>query len=527
MSGIDAVDCPSASDCFASADISDTSPPVAALATTNGGTSWTTQAMPGDANGIGGVACPSTTECFIAGHTNSGGFVAATTDAGATWVTQSVPSDGWDIDGVTCISASNCIVAGGTIGPSVTGVIDETSDGGSTWTSNVLASGSSTLTAAACPLLGPCFAVGFAAGGGSAGSGIILKNVAPPAPSITTTSLPSGTIGSSYAASLAATGGSSPYTWSIASGALPAGLALDPSTGAITGTPSAPGSPSATFEVTDANGSTAEVTLAVAIYPVPGYWLVGSDGGIFSFGSAVFHGSTGSLKLNRPVVGITPTADKNGYWLVASDGGIFAFQAPFVGSIPGLGINPYGSGLPHSLDAPIAGMVPAVSGRGYFMVASDGGVFAFNAPFEGSCYSIGGCSGPAVAVVPDATGNGYWVVTATGHVYAFGDAPNYGSPGQQGTPITSAVATPDGRGYWIMDGAGQIFNYGDASYLGGLAAGSTNGLDPAQAVFADSDGHGYWIATAAGKVTQFGDAPFDGDMSGTRLNGPVIAATGF
>ena len=40
-----------------------------------------------------------------------------------------------------------------------------------------------------------------------------------------------------------------------------------------------------------------------------GYWLVGHDGGIFSFGSAQFYGSTGNLHLQRPVVGITPTAE--------------------------------------------------------------------------------------------------------------------------------------------------------------------------------------------------------------------------
>ena len=82
-----------------------------------------------------------------------------------------------------------------------------------------------------------------------------------------------------------------------------------------------------------------------------GYWLVGSDGGIFTFGSAHFYGSTGSLTLQRPVVGITPTADEGGYWLVASDGGIFAFgDAGFHGSIPGLGMAPAGSGLPNALE---------------------------------------------------------------------------------------------------------------------------------------------------------------------------------
>src|SRR5207244_3505542 len=56
-----------------------------------------------------------------------------------------------------------------------------------------------------------------------------------------------------------------------------------------------------------------------------GYWLVASDGGIFSFGAAGFFGSTGAIKLNQPIVGMAATPDGKGYWLVASDGGIFSF----------------------------------------------------------------------------------------------------------------------------------------------------------------------------------------------------------
>jgi YVTN family beta-propeller protein len=259
-----------------------------------------------------------------------------------------------------------------------------------------------------------------------------------------------------------------------------------------------------------------------------GYWLVGSDGGIFTFGSALFYGSTGSLRLQRPVVGITPTANKGGYWLVASDGGVFAFgNAGFYGSIPGLGLNPAGSGLPHSLNAPVVGMVPTVDGGGYFMVASDGGVFAFgDARFEGSCPGIGGCSGPVVAVVPDATGNGYWVVTQTGNVYTFGDAPYLGGPGPNGAPVTSAVRTWDGHGYWILRGDGTVGAYGDARAFGG-PTGSVGQLNPATAIFADSDSGGYWVADAEGGVFAYGDAPSDGSMAGTHLNGAIIAGTGF
>ena len=259
-----------------------------------------------------------------------------------------------------------------------------------------------------------------------------------------------------------------------------------------------------------------------------GYWLVGSDGGIFTFGSAQFYGSTGSLTLQRPVVGISPTANRGGYWLVASDGGIFAFgDAGFYGSIPGVGLSPAGSGLPHSLDAPIVGMVPSADGGGYFMVASDGGVFAFgDARFAGSCPGIGGCSGSAVAVVPDADGNGYWLVTQTGNVYTFGDAPFYGEPGAQGSPVTSAVRTADGLGYWVLLANGAVYAYGDAVGRGG-PVGVVGAFDPASAIFADADGGGYWVASAQGAVFTYGDAPNDGSMVGTHLNGSIIAATGF
>ncbi len=262
--------------------------------------------------------------------------------------------------------------------------------------------------------------------------------------------------------------------------------------------------------------------------PAPhGYWLVGSDGGIFTFGSAHFFGSTGSLRLQRPVVGITPTADQGGYWLVASDGGIFAFgDAGFFGSIPGLGLGPAGSG-PHALNAPIVGMVPSADGGGYFMVASDGGVFAFgDAQFEGSCPGIGGCSGAAVSVVPDASGRGYWLVTRTGNVYTFGDAPYYGAPGPQASPITAAVRSADGAGYYVLLADGTVDGFGDAVPRGG-PVGAVGGLSPASAIFTDKGGGGYWVASATGAVFTYGDAPADGSMAGTPLNGAIIAGTGF
>ena len=62
-----------------------------------------------------------------------------------------------------------------------------------------------------------------------------------------------------------------------------------------------------------------------------GYRFVASDGGVFSYGQP-FDGSTGSLTLAQPVVGMAPDQATDGYWLVARDGGLFSFDAPFLGA---------------------------------------------------------------------------------------------------------------------------------------------------------------------------------------------------
>jgi len=73
------------------------------------------------------------------------------------------------------------------------------------------------------------------------------------APAITTESLPGGTLGMSYYQPLTATG-AAPITWSIAGGALPAGLSLNTATGEITGTPTAKGTAKFTVKATNGAG---------------------------------------------------------------------------------------------------------------------------------------------------------------------------------------------------------------------------------------------------------------------------------
>jgi len=69
----------------------------------------------------------------------------------------------------------------------------------------------------------------------------------------------------SYSATLKATGGKTPYNWSLISGSLPAGLSLSSSTGKITGTPTASGIFNPTFKVTDPLGGQAQKSLELTI----------------------------------------------------------------------------------------------------------------------------------------------------------------------------------------------------------------------------------------------------------------------
>lgn len=90
-----------------------------------------------------------------------------------------------------------------------------------------------------------------------------------PSLAVSTTSLPSGTVGVSYSATLAATGGTSPYTWDKSAGTLPTGLVVPSSGTGAWGVPSAAGTFTATYRATDAASATATKSLSITIVPAP------------------------------------------------------------------------------------------------------------------------------------------------------------------------------------------------------------------------------------------------------------------
>jgi len=182
-------------------------------------------------------------------------------------------------------------------------------------------------------------------------------------------------------------------------------------------------------------------------------------------------GGPSAIGLRRGIVGIAATPTGHGYWLVAADGGVFAFgDAGFHGS------------LAHApLDKPIVGIAATPTGHGYWLVGADGGVFTFgDAGFLGS---LGGLAlvKPAVGIAATPTGHGYWLVAADGGVFAFGDAGFFGSaangvtfaaPGHSSTtvalhrPVVGIVGTPTGHGYWLASADAGVFSFGDAGAFG-------------------------------------------------------------
>ena len=163
-----------------------------------------------------------------------------------------------------------------------------------------------------------------------------------------------------------------------------------------------------------------------------GYWLVASDGGIFSYGDATFYGSTGAIHLNQPIVGMAATADGGGYWLVASDGGIFSYgDATFYGSTGAIRLN-----------QPIVGMAATPDGGGYWLVASDGGIFTFgDATFYGS---TAGTGTSALGIVVDPPDWSYALVSTGGTATFFGRRhhPTSNTSNSGSTTTTSSTTAP-------------------------------------------------------------------------------------
>jgi hypothetical protein len=169
-----------------------------------------------------------------------------------------------------------------------------------------------------------------------------------------------------------------------------------------------------------------------------GYRMFAADGGVFDFGDAVFEGSLPGEKIlpNAPIAGATAypfgqgaNPNNAGYWLVGADGSIFTFgNAPNKGNAVG------------QIFGKVVALATTPTGNGYYMFLQSGPVAAFGDAVKG----LGGANSatPIVFGQTTSTGNGYWEFAADGGVYNFGDAPNEGSlvGVHLNAPITAGIA---------------------------------------------------------------------------------------
>ncbi|MHB8263301.1 MAG: IPT/TIG domain-containing protein [Acidimicrobiales bacterium] len=176
---ISSISCPSTTTCYV-AGYSNSGGGIV-IATTNGGSTWSTENIPAGVGGLSGISCPSAATCYVAGYSNSGGgIVIATTNGGSTWTTESIPPGGISgFTGIVCPSTTTCYVAGysNSGGAQSSASIIATTNGGSTWTTESIPSGISGVGSFSCPSVTTCYAVGYSSSGG----GVLLTNyVSPP-----------------------------------------------------------------------------------------------------------------------------------------------------------------------------------------------------------------------------------------------------------------------------------------------------------------------------------------------------------
>ena len=242
--------------------------------------------------------------------------------------------------------------------------------------------------------------------------------------------------------------------------------------------------------------------------------VITKAGQVIGYAGATTYGGPASLALAQPLVGAIGTPSGRGYWMVAGDGGVFSYgDAQFFGSTGNLRLN-----------QPVVGMAATPDGQGYWLVASDGGIFSFgDAQFYGSTGNIV-LNKPVVGMAPTPDGKGYWMVASDGGIFSFGDAQFYGSTGNivLNKPVTGMAPTHDGKGYWMVASDGGVFTFGDAGFYG--STGNITVPSPVTHMVTTADEGGYWFATTGGTLYAFGDAKYLANTGVVPTNGsPVVA----
>jgi hypothetical protein len=239
------------------------------------------------------------------------------------------------------------------------------------------------------------------------------------------------------------------------------------------------------------------------------YDLVSANGTVTSFGHAGNFGGAQRIHLSAPIVGMATTPDGLGYWLVGKDGGVFTFgDAKYWGSL---------GGKKHTAAHDVIAIVPTVDGHGYWLCDASGVVTAFGDALKLPSLLPSKATVPIVGFAVLHDQRGAWVVNADGVVFHLGQSYVYGSlQGKKlAQPIVGIARTTNGRGYWLTDSKGNVFTFGSAK----PAIAPPTLKAPIVSISAAPASRGYWAVSAGGWVIA-GGLPSRGGMA--RLKGALL-----
>jgi hypothetical protein len=311
---------------------------------------------------------------------------------------------------------------------------------------------------------------------------------------VSTSVLPQARVGSVYSSTLAAAGGVTPYHWSIASGSLPAGLALNASTGTISGTPTTAQSASFTVKVTDSSTPTAlsatqALTLSVNPFVTPEVWVVnGANSAVHGFALGATGNTTPLSTIAGSATGLNGTSgvalDSSGRVYIASSNNGSIVEYPYSAN---------------------GNQAPATTISGASTGLSDPAAVALDS--SGRLYVANQAADQITEYAAGASGNAAPVATISG----------------QATGLSSPDAlTVDGNGHlWVADYANNT--------LTEYAAGATGNAAPVATVSSGLDGPTAMTIAPSGDIlvaNQFGESITGYPLNASASTNPVITISG-
>ena len=278
--------------------------------------------------------------------------------------------------------------------------------------------------------------------------------------------------------------------------------------------------PASAFEAVDESGlmidpnsgQARQLGAAVNCGSDPGYRMVATDGGVFSFCQS-FLGSMGGQHLNAPMVGMAETPGGGGYWEVASDGGIFSYgDATFYGSTGGLHLN-----------RPIVGMAATSDGgrllagglrRGHLQLRRRRLLRLGRVPPPQPAHRRHGGDPRQPRLLARGLRRGHLQLRRR-HVPGLARWPAAEQAHRRhgGQPLGAGLlAGRLGRGHLHLR----------RRHVPGLGGGQPLNK-PIVGMAASASGHGYWLVASDGGIFSYGDAVFNGSTGGLALNAPIVA----